>query len=802
MKKILLALIFAILYSAPALAAPVAISDQTDGVILSPDALIPSYDGAPYRSKLSDQLWHNIKSKGTKTTGAICDGTSNPASDFYANLTALQADYSVATATTQEIDEIVINQHLADGTPIYIPEGTCLFNYEMTLSGENLKIRQHPNAILKASGAEYEQMIQCTDCTFDLENITVDMNHTAQNFLYLNGSASFISGRMVNFYGYNAGWEVTESTNLVAPVWINGKMSDLYFDGYKAYELTSVGDYIGGNNIGAARALVFTPSSSSSKIYAIIKGFYFDSTGSSAEELDAFNQNVNVIGPSRTIFYNPYLKITGELRRGLKIHSGDVTIYEPNFLQSESFVTAPSALATTNVGEKNLYLVDFAGSDEGSITIFGGYLDVRPYPTGFTSSSTSTASRVKAIGTEFFGGDYDYNRNDPEKEAIGTATAGTVSTITLDAARSSSTSSFYNAATIEITAGTGAGQTATISSYVGSTHVATISGTWATNPDNTSVYHIYKPSSGATIAFATGASDSGSGCENCLFTGNVVGFQARGNDSFVKDSQFVDQVKYPIYVNPSTLKDGCAVNDNTIITVTSGRMNDSSGIIPVQNCSNIDISGNVLKQRGNTNHRAQFISLRTATTMTGNVYNNSAPATSDSGAVSVVYKAAAVPARVWGNNGNIESYENVNVTTTGNITTGEDTLATITLRPLALSTTGSGVIYRFNGNFANNGNAKTLKVYFGASTVVNESLTANVDGYYEGYVEIWSTGSSTQKYVAKLHYTDSGSSHMVSKINSGTLAITDTSTIVAKITGEATATNDIQNQIFTVKLAN
>lgn len=800
MKKILLALIFAILYSAHALAAPVAISDQTDGVILSPDALIPSYDGAPYRSKLSDQLWHNIKSKGTKTTGAICDGTSNPASDFYANLTALQADYSVATATTQEIDEIVINQHLSDGTPIYIPEGTCLFNYEMTLSGENLKIRQHPNAILKASGAEYEQMIQCTDCTFDLENITVDMNHTVQNFLYLNGSSSFISGRMINFYGYNAGWEVTESTNLVAPVWINGKMSDLYFDGYKAHELTSVGDYIGGNNIGAARALVFTPSSSSSKIYAIIKGFYFDSTDSSAEELDAFNQNVNVIAPSRTIFYNPYLKITGELRRGLKIHSGDVTIYEPNFLQSESFVTAPSALATTNVGEKNLYLIDFAGSGEGSITIFGGYLDVRPYPTGYTSSSTSTASRVKAIGTEFFGGDYDYNRNDPEKEAIGTATAGTASTITLDAARSSSTSSFYNAATIEITAGTGVGQTATISSYVGSTHVATISGTWTTTPDNTSVYHIYKPSSGATIAFATGASDTGSGCENCLFTGNIVGFQARGNDSFVKDSQFVDQVKYPIYVNPSTLKDGCAVNDNTIVTVTSGRMNDSSGIIPVQNCSNIDVSGNVLKQRGNTNHRAQFITLRTAITMTGNAYNNSAPATSDSGAVSVVYKAAAVPARVWGNNGNIESYETVNTTSANNVTTGEDTLHTVTLRPQALSTTNSGIIIEGAGAFANNANAKTLKVYLGTGTPINISLTTAVAGSYDYQVQIWSTGSSTQVYKYKINYT--GTTGNLASFGTGTLTQTDTGTLVVKSTGEGTATNDIVENLFTVKLAN
>ena len=71
----------------------------------------------------------------------------------------------------------------------------------------------------------------------------------------------------------------------------------------------------------------------------------------------------------------------------------------------------------------------------------------------------------------------------------GTAQAGGASTITLDAG-ASAVNNFYDAATIFIRSGTGAGQTNTIVSYVGSTKVATVGVAWATVPDATSVFTI------------------------------------------------------------------------------------------------------------------------------------------------------------------------------------------------------------------------------------------------------------------------------------------------------------------------
>ena len=71
-----------------------------------------------------------------------------------------------------------------------------------------------------------------------------------------------------------------------------------------------------------------------------------------------------------------------------------------------------------------------------------------------------------------------------------TAQAGAATTITLDAS-ASATDNFYTGATINLVSGTGSGQAArTIISYVGSTKVATISPSWTTNPDGTTVFVI------------------------------------------------------------------------------------------------------------------------------------------------------------------------------------------------------------------------------------------------------------------------------------------------------------------------
>ena len=77
----------------------------------------------------------------------------------------------------------------------------------------------------------------------------------------------------------------------------------------------------------------------------------------------------------------------------------------------------------------------------------------------------------------------------------GTAQGGTTSTITLKAATSFTSDDQPNGMFIEITSGTGAGQTRHVEDYVASTKVLTVSPDWDTAPDGTSNYDVkaFKP---------------------------------------------------------------------------------------------------------------------------------------------------------------------------------------------------------------------------------------------------------------------------------------------------------------------
>lgn len=71
----------------------------------------------------------------------------------------------------------------------------------------------------------------------------------------------------------------------------------------------------------------------------------------------------------------------------------------------------------------------------------------------------------------------------------GTAQAGAAASITLDAG-ASATNNLYNNCVVFIRSGTGAGQANIITTYTGSTKVATVGANWATAPDATSVFTV------------------------------------------------------------------------------------------------------------------------------------------------------------------------------------------------------------------------------------------------------------------------------------------------------------------------
>jgi hypothetical protein len=87
-----------------------------------------------------------------------------------------------------------------------------------------------------------------------------------------------------------------------------------------------------------------------------------------------------------------------------------------------------------------------------------------------------------------------------------TAQAGAAGSITLDAS-ASAVNDFYKDSLIFISAGTGVGQTRTVSTYTGATKVANVTPNWVTTPDNTSEFAII-PNGAISGATAPTAADN------------------------------------------------------------------------------------------------------------------------------------------------------------------------------------------------------------------------------------------------------------------------------------------------------
>jgi len=124
----------------------------------------------------------------------------------------------------------------------------------------------------------------------------------------------------------------------------------------------------------------------------------------------------------------------------------------------------------------------------------------------------------------------------------------------------------------------------------------------------------------------------------------------------------------------------------------------------------------------------------------------------------------------------------VDATDAGNVGTGEDNLASYTL-PAATLTTGATLWYEISGTFAANGNAKILRVKFGAASWYVRSTT--LQGSFIGRGRVIATGAATQVTHAELHVGTTPDQYL------STGAETLSGSIVVDVTGEATADNDI-----------
>ena len=140
----------------------------------------------------------------------------------------------------------------------------------------------------------------------------------------------------------------------------------------------------------------------------------------------------------------------------------------------------------------------------------------------------------------------------------------------------------------------------------------------------------------------------------------------------------------------------------------------------------------------------------------------------------------------------------INTSVVGNVGTGEDDLRTYSVPAATLAVNGDHLVWEAAGTFAASANNKRVKVKFGGTTMFDTgvlAITAAGDWYVTGLVI--RTGAATQKCVARWSCSDAA---LPTATDYTTAGETLSGAVTLKLTGEATANNDIVQEIMIVRL--
>jgi len=130
-----------------------------------------------------------------------------------------------------------------------------------------------------------------------------------------------------------------------------------------------------------------------------------------------------------------------------------------------------------------------------------------------------------------------------------------------------------------------------------------------------------------------------------------------------------------------------------------------------------------------------------------------------------------------------------------NVGTGEDNLITYTVPWNLLTVNTDRIKFTAAGTFAANVNNKRLRAYFGTSVLLDTTALALNGGDWALDGEIIRTGAATQKAWCRF---SSSNALLTSSVDYTTPAMTLSSNQTFKLTGEATANNDISQEILTI----
>lgn len=128
----------------------------------------------------------------------------------------------------------------------------------------------------------------------------------------------------------------------------------------------------------------------------------------------------------------------------------------------------------------------------------------------------------------------------------------------------------------------------------------------------------------------------------------------------------------------------------------------------------------------------------------------------------------------------------VNATPVGNVGSGEDNLMTYSLPANTLSSDGYAVRVKVWGSTAANANNKTIKLYFGSLAYNAGAVAANGQSWVGEMIIVRTSATAQRRFGTVLFNNGTGNG-----VTSSTLTETLANAVTIKVTGEATADNDV-----------
>lgn len=149
--------------------------------------------------------------------------------------------------------------------------------------------------------------------------------------------------------------------------------------------------------------------------------------------------------------------------------------------------------------------------------------------------------------------------------------------------------------------------------------------------------------------------------------------------------------------------------------------------------------------------------------------------------------------------GNVVKRLTTDTTAGASVGAGETTLVQYSVPAATLDVNGKALEFTVYGATVNNANAKTLRVYFGATLIGTFTLAVNSANLWVVRGELVRTGAATQIGRSSIQHTDAAP---LVPVSSGAPTETLSGAVLLKVTGQATTNGDITEALLIVKVLN